>query len=128
METLKFVTLVTVLVVQVQHSIQLRSTHPLHHLVETVNNYGGPYIGLLMAYPTEEAALVTSRFFVPSSNVPSIDLAGKLNLDDFHQILVCFFFLIKLLDNVTIRLRFYGDEVTLIKQFTEMENLKVDFN
>ncbi|CAA2968057.1 bark storage A-like [Olea europaea subsp. europaea] len=77
METLKFVTLVTVLVVQVQHSIQLRSTHPLHHLVETVNNYGGPYIGLLMAYPTEEAALVTSRFFVPSSNVPSIDLAGR---------------------------------------------------
>ncbi|KAL2556533.1 Phosphorylase superfamily protein [Forsythia ovata] len=66
-----------VLAVQVRHSLQLRSTHPLHDLVETVNNYGGPYIGLVMAYPTEEAALVNSRLFLPSSNFPSIDLAGR---------------------------------------------------
>ncbi|KAL2540363.1 Phosphorylase superfamily protein [Abeliophyllum distichum] len=30
-----------------------------------------------MGYPTEEAALVNSRFFLPSSNLPSIDLAGR---------------------------------------------------
>lgn len=62
---------------QVEQSVQLRSTHPMHGVLDRVNENAGPYIGLVMAYPTEELALQTSGFFVPSSEIPWVDLAGK---------------------------------------------------
>lgn len=46
-------------------------------IVDRVNEIGGPYIGLVMAYPPEELALITSDLFVHNSLIPSIDLAGR---------------------------------------------------
>lgn len=37
---------------------------------------GTSYIGLVMAYPTEELALLNSAYFVPSSQTPWVDFAG----------------------------------------------------
>ncbi|KAK3012998.1 hypothetical protein RJ639_008730 [Escallonia herrerae] len=42
----------------------------------SVNENGGPYVGLVMAYPTEEIALESSSVFLPSSQVPYLDLSG----------------------------------------------------
>ncbi|KAG7980710.1 hypothetical protein I3843_05G197000 [Carya illinoinensis] len=63
--------------VQVERCMQLRATHPMHGVVDRINENGGPYIGLVMAYPTEELALQSSAFFVPSSQIPWVDLAGR---------------------------------------------------
>lgn len=60
----------------VKLSVQLKSSHPLHGVVDRINGEGGPYIGLVMAYPTEEAVLVDSGLFVPSSDIPWVDLSG----------------------------------------------------
>ena len=57
-------------------SVQLKSTHPLHAVVDTINHNGGPYIALVMAYPTEELVLLHSGLFLPNSNLPWIDLSG----------------------------------------------------
>lgn len=62
---------------QVQQSMQLRCSHPMHGVVDRINENAGPYIGLVMAYPTEELALQSSAFFVPSSEIPWVDLAGR---------------------------------------------------
>lgn len=72
-----------------QHTVQLRSNHPMRGIVDRVNEIGGPYIGLVMAYPPEELALITSDLFVHNSLIPSIDLAGSIHftLENF-----CFFF------------------------------------
>ncbi|KAA8540145.1 hypothetical protein F0562_026837 [Nyssa sinensis] len=61
----------------VKQSLELRSSHPLHGVVDRVNEKGGPYIGLVMAYPTEEIALEASALFVPNSHVPWLDLSGR---------------------------------------------------
>lgn len=66
--------------VQVERCMQLRATHPMHGVVDRINENGGPYIGLVMAYPTEELALQSSAFFVPSSQIPWVDLAGSSSL------------------------------------------------
>ncbi|PSS04549.1 Bark storage protein like [Actinidia chinensis var. chinensis] len=58
-------------------SVQLKSTHPLHAVVDTINHNGGPYIALVMAYPTEELVLLHSGLFLPNSNLPWIDLSGR---------------------------------------------------
>lgn len=76
MEAMKGVIIVGVLV-NVKLSVQLKSSHPLHGVVERINGEGGPYIGLLMAYPTEETVLLDCGLFVPSSNIPWVDLAGR---------------------------------------------------
>ncbi|GFY83948.1 phosphorylase superfamily protein [Actinidia rufa] len=47
-------------------SVQLKSTHPLHAVVDTINHNGGPYIALVMAYPTEELVLLHSGLFLPT--------------------------------------------------------------
>ncbi|XP_024045043.1 bark storage protein A [Citrus clementina] len=65
------------LLAMAQHTVQLRSNHPMHGIVDRVNEIGGPYIGLVMAYPPEESALITSRLFVHNSRIPFIDLAGR---------------------------------------------------
>ncbi|KAJ0079417.1 hypothetical protein Patl1_23821 [Pistacia atlantica] len=65
------------LLLMVQCSMQLRKTHPMHEIVDIVNENGGPYIGLVMAYPTEEMALQTSGLFVRNSQIPWVDLAGR---------------------------------------------------
>ncbi|KAK7849730.1 bark storage protein b [Quercus suber] len=62
---------------QVQQSLQLRSSHPMHGVVDKINENAGPYIGLVMTFPTEELALIDSAFFVPSSEIPWVDLAGR---------------------------------------------------
>lgn len=66
------------LLAMAQHTVQLRSNHPMHGIVDRVNEIGGPYIGLVMAYPPEELALITSRLFVHNSRIPFIDLAGSI--------------------------------------------------
>ncbi|CAK9138426.1 unnamed protein product [Ilex paraguariensis] len=73
----KAIVIMVVVLVMTQRSVQLRSNHPLHGVVDRVNENGGPYIGLVMAYPTEEAALQSSSLFLPSSDVPSVDLSGR---------------------------------------------------
>ncbi|KAL4595765.1 hypothetical protein ACB092_12G115200 [Castanea dentata] len=62
---------------QVQQSLQLRSSHPMHGVVDKINENAGPYIGLVMTFPTEELALIDSAFFFPSSEIPWVDLAGR---------------------------------------------------
>ncbi|XVF56571.1 hypothetical protein PTKIN_Ptkin06aG0131800 [Pterospermum kingtungense] len=61
----------------VQDSKQLSPSHPMRGVVDKVNEDGGPSIGLVMAYPTEQLALQRSGFFLPSSDIPWIDLAGR---------------------------------------------------
>lgn len=66
-----------VLLALVQKSMQLSRSHPMRGVVDKVNDGGGPYVGLVMAYPTEEMALQDSGFFLPNSDIPSIQLAGR---------------------------------------------------
>ncbi|KAK9272451.1 hypothetical protein L1049_002824 [Liquidambar formosana] len=73
----KVMMMVLGLLVMVQESMQLRSSHPLHGVVDRVNQNAGPYIGLVMAYPTEEYVLQISGLFMPSSHIPWVDLAGR---------------------------------------------------
>ncbi|KAH9607327.1 hypothetical protein KSS87_007059 [Heliosperma pusillum] len=61
----------------VQHSLQLRSSHPMHEIVDKVNRCGGPYIGLVLAFPAEEAPLRASGLFVPNPNFPVLQLSGR---------------------------------------------------
>ncbi|GMP25247.1 hypothetical protein CsSME_00002204 [Camellia sinensis var. sinensis] len=68
---------VVVMGFEVKKTIQLKSNHPLHDVVERINEKGGPYIGVVMAYPTEELALLSSGFFLPSSDLPSLHLSGR---------------------------------------------------
>ena len=65
---------------QVQQSLQLRSSHPMHGVVDKINENAGPYIGLVMTFPTEELALIDSAFFVPSSEIPWVDLVSSFSL------------------------------------------------
>ncbi|XXG43803.1 hypothetical protein AAC387_Pa01g3759 [Persea americana] len=58
----------------VQHSSQ--SHHAVREVVERANSYG-PFIGLVMAYSTEEMALQSSGLFIPSKGVPFVDLSGR---------------------------------------------------
>ena len=80
---------------QVQQSLQLRSSHPMHGVVDKINENAGPYIGLVMTFPTEELALIDSAFFVPSSEIPWVDLAGTLSLS-LSLIVFVFFLLLDL--------------------------------
>lgn len=71
---------VVVVLVLVQQSVQLKNSHPMHGVVDRVNEIGGPYVGLLMTYPGEEVPLQASGYFLPNSQVPYVDLAGTLSL------------------------------------------------
>ncbi|KAJ9678455.1 hypothetical protein PVL29_020597 [Vitis rotundifolia] len=51
--------------------------HHLHGVVQRVNDRNGPFVGLLMTSPTEEIALQVSGLFVPSSDFPLHELAGR---------------------------------------------------
>ncbi|KAJ7949881.1 bark storage protein A-like [Quillaja saponaria] len=78
MMDLKVVVVVVALMAQVQLSVQLRFNHPLHGVVDRINQKAkGSYIGLVMAYSTEEAALQATGHFVPSLDIPWVDLAGR---------------------------------------------------
>ena len=68
--------MLVVLLGLVQDSKQLSRNHPMRGIVDKVNEDGGPYIGLVMAYPTEQLALQESGFFLPNSDIPWIELAG----------------------------------------------------
>lgn len=72
---LKMVLMVQFLLVQ--QTLQLRSTHPLREVVDRINNHGGPYIGLVLAFPAEELPLQNSGLFVPNSRNPVIQLSGR---------------------------------------------------
>ncbi|XVF06886.1 hypothetical protein REPUB_Repub06bG0089800 [Reevesia pubescens] len=74
---LEMLVLVLVLLGLVQDSRQLSRSHPMRGVIDKVNEDGGPYIGLVMAYPTEELALQFSGFFLPNSGIPWIELAGR---------------------------------------------------
>ncbi|XP_052198854.1 uncharacterized protein LOC127805980 isoform X4 [Diospyros lotus] len=75
----RLLTAIALLVVasNVEQSVQLKSNHPLHSAVDRINQNGGPYIGMLMAYSTEESALLDSGLFFPSSDLPSVDFSGR---------------------------------------------------
>jgi hypothetical protein len=79
LEVMVLVLVGLLVMLQVQQSMQLRFSHPMHGVVDRINENAGPYIGLVMAYPTEELALQSSAFFVPSSEIPWVDLAGILS-------------------------------------------------
>ena len=74
-----------VLMLLVQQSMQLRWNHPLHEVVDWINRHGGPYIGLVLAFPAEERPLVASGLFVPDSNFPVVNLSGT----SFSSSLLC---------------------------------------
>ncbi|GMH09113.1 hypothetical protein Nepgr_010953 [Nepenthes gracilis] len=65
------------LLVLVQQSAELRCNHPLHEAVENISPSGGSFIGLVMAYPGEEAVLQASGLFLPNSDFPFVELAGR---------------------------------------------------
>lgn len=80
------VALVVVLCLAKQ-SVGLRSTHPLRQAVDIVNENGGPYLALVMAYPKEEYVLLDSGLFVPSSNISSIQYTGRsFNIGTIHGV------------------------------------------
>ncbi|KAL7003812.1 hypothetical protein U1Q18_004957 [Sarracenia purpurea var. burkii] len=69
-----------VMAANVKKSDELKSSHPLHGVVDRINGNGGPYIGLVMADPNEESVLVASGLFLPSPHHPWVDLSGTLSL------------------------------------------------
>ncbi|XP_074301955.1 uncharacterized protein LOC141633364 isoform X3 [Silene latifolia] len=69
--------IVVVMTMLVQRSLQLRSSHPMHQIVDKVNHCGGPYIGLVLAFPYEEVPLQASGLFVPNPKFPVVHLSGK---------------------------------------------------
>ena len=48
---------VDLVAVMVEETVELKLSHHLHGVVERVNERNGPFVGLLMTYPTEEIAL-----------------------------------------------------------------------
>ncbi|PON77538.1 hypothetical protein PanWU01x14_026990 [Parasponia andersonii] len=70
---------VGLLLTMVQDSEQLRWSDPLRGVLDRINhNAAAPsYIGLIMAFPTEEVALLNSGYFVTSSDIPWVDLADN---------------------------------------------------
>ncbi|XP_074301953.1 uncharacterized protein LOC141633364 isoform X1 [Silene latifolia] len=69
--------IVVVMTMLVQRSLQLRSSHPMHQIVDKVNHCGGPYIGLVLAFPYEEVPLQASGLFVPNPKFPVVHLSGR---------------------------------------------------
>ena len=69
---------VDLVAVMVEETVELKLSHHLHGVVERVNERNGPFVGLLMTYPTEEIALQVSGFFVPSSDFPLVQLVGMI--------------------------------------------------
>ncbi|GAB2227534.1 hypothetical protein Droror1_Dr00009356 [Drosera rotundifolia] len=61
----------------VNQIVALRHNHPHHDVVDAINRSGGPYIGLVMAYPGEEVVLQASGLFVPNSDIPLVLLSGR---------------------------------------------------
>ncbi|XVE90442.1 hypothetical protein DITRI_Ditri20bG0078000 [Diplodiscus trichospermus] len=74
----------------VQDSRQLRTGHPMRGVVDKVNEDGGPYSGLVMAYPSEALALQVSGFFLPNSDIPWIELAALSLSHCIHVVIVPF--------------------------------------
>ncbi|KAL6320138.1 hypothetical protein AAG906_004647 [Vitis piasezkii] len=69
-----------VVAVMVEETVELKLSHHLHGVVERVNERNGPFVGLLMTYPTEEIALQVSGFFVPSSDFPLVQAGRRFNI------------------------------------------------
>ncbi|KAI3926519.1 hypothetical protein MKW92_042341 [Papaver armeniacum] len=59
-----------------QHQNLVRWNHPKRELLDRINRKG-PYIGVVMAYSTEEMALQASGVFIPNCHNPSVDLSGR---------------------------------------------------
>ena len=83
------------MMMMVQKSDELRSTHPLHEVVDWINYQGGPFIGLVLAFPAEETPLIASGLFVPNSIYPVIQLSGTFFIS-FISNLICFLFIFQL--------------------------------
>lgn len=81
-----------IMMMMVQNSDELRPTHPLHEVVDWINYQGGPYIGLVLAFPAEETPLIASGIFVPNSIYPVIQLSGTFFIS-FISNLICFLFI-----------------------------------
>ncbi|KAI3839463.1 hypothetical protein MKX03_017724 [Papaver bracteatum] len=59
-----------------QHQNLMRWNHPKRELLDRINREG-PYVGIVMAYSTEEIAMKSSSFFIPNCHYPSVDLSGR---------------------------------------------------
>ena len=70
-----FFFLLLVVMAMMDGSMGLPLAHPLHAAVDAINE-SGPFVGVVMAYPTEEEALRSSGEFVPGRGRPSVDLYG----------------------------------------------------
>lgn len=82
-----FLFLFLLMLTLVQQSVQLRSNHPMHEIVDRINHYGGPYIGLVLAFPAEEVPLQASGLFVPNSEFPVVQLSGrKFNIGKIRNV------------------------------------------
>ncbi|XP_021751764.1 bark storage protein A-like [Chenopodium quinoa] len=68
--------MILTLMLLVKQSVQLRSTHPLHEVVDRINHHSS-YIGLVLAFPAEEIPLLNSGLFVLNSRNPYIHIAGR---------------------------------------------------
>lgn len=75
-----------VMILMVDWSNGLHSKHPLHSVVDQINE-SGPFIAVVMAYQTEAEALQSSGLFVARSDVPYIDLYGRrFHIGSIHGI------------------------------------------
>lgn len=72
-----FLSLWLLLCLFVQPTIQVKSKHKNYSVIEGINNKEGGSIGLVMAYPTEEQALLSSASFIPNPILPWLDLSGR---------------------------------------------------
>ncbi|XP_071722634.1 bark storage protein A-like [Rutidosis leptorrhynchoides] len=63
-------------VAMAQPSFALRYNHPKHGALRKVNKKG-PYFAILMTFSKELSALETAGVFVPNSEVPYIEMAGR---------------------------------------------------
>ncbi|KAF8413178.1 hypothetical protein HHK36_001154 [Tetracentron sinense] len=75
---LSIILFLVLVLVLVQHSEELSSSHPLHGVVDKVNENAGPYLGLVMAIPAEVDVLQSSGLFIPNSDLPLVDLSGRI--------------------------------------------------
>jgi len=71
--------------VQVQLSVQLRCSHPMHGVVDRINENAGPYIGLVMTFPTEEIVLVARAESTRGLLSGSLSLSLSLSLSRCHD-------------------------------------------
>lgn len=89
----KLVSLVVGLLVMVPETMQLHLKHPLHAVVERVNEQAGrdTILGLVLTSKIDEKQLLSSGYFVPDPLLPFITIAGrKYNVGRFNNVVTVY--------------------------------------